>query len=74
MFNDILSQYAIKLSIVKKDGSATTAGDFKITHTSANEYTLEVKNTVAAGNYRVKFVLKVAGVDTPEYFDFVVTE
>lgn len=63
-----------KLSIVKADNSATADGDFKITYTSGNSYTLAVKNTVPAGNYRVKFVSTVKGADAAEYFDFVVTE
>lgn len=64
-----------KLSIVKADGTATSAGDFKITYVTADgSYKLEVKNTVAAANYRVMFVSTVAGADKAEYFDFVVTE
>lgn len=63
-----------KLSIVKANGDATTAGDFNITYTSGNSYTLEVKNTVPAANYRVKFVSTVKGEDAAEYFDFVVTD
>lgn len=62
------------LSIVKADGTVTATGDFKITYVSGNSYTLEVKNTVPAGNYRVKFVSTVKGADKAEYFDFVVTE
>lgn len=67
-----------KLSIVTLDASnvetATTAGDFKITYTSANEYKLEVKNGAAAGSYYVKFLNPVAGTDKAEYVQFVVTE
>lgn len=63
-----------KLAILKSDKTATTAGDFKITYTSANEYTLEVKNGAAAGDYYVEFKSTVAGADKAEYVHFVVTE
>lgn len=63
-----------QLAILKSDKTPTTAGDFKITYTSANEYKLEVKNGAAAGNYYVKFVQIVAGTDKAEYVHFVVTE
>lgn len=63
-----------KLAILKSDKTATTAGDFKITYTSTNEYKLEVKNGTAAGDYYVEFKSTVAGADKAEYVHFVVTE
>ena len=63
-----------KLSVVNSDKNDTPSGDFTFTYdTTDHTYTLKCKNTVAPGNYYVKFVNTVAGVD-PEYAPFVVVE
>ena len=65
-----------KLSVVNSDKDDTTSGDFTFTQdgTGTNTYTLKCKNTVAPGNYYVKFMNAVAGTDTPEFASFVVVE
>lgn len=71
---------ANKLAVVKLAANgaetATTSGDFTITQTAtdANTYNLKVKNNVATGDYYVKYVSTVGGVDKAEYVHFVVTE
>ena len=72
---DDLTQISGKLTVVKSDKNDTPSGDFTITYDSATHtYTLKCKNTVAPGNYYVKFMNTVAGTDTPEFASFVVVE
>lgn len=64
-----------KLSVVNSDKNDTTSRDFTITYNATDHtYTLRCKNTVAPGNYYVKFMNAVAGTDTPVYASFVVVE
>lgn len=74
---DDLTQISGKLTVVKSDKkTAANSGDFTFTKDGpgTNTYTLKCKNTVAPGNYYVKFVNTVAGAEAPEFASFVVVE
>lgn len=63
------------ISIVKSDKTATYDGDFTISYdSSANMYTVRCKNTVATGNYYVKFTQTLSDGEKSEYAIFTVQE
>ncbi|MBQ0045923.1 MAG: fimbrillin family protein [Prevotellaceae bacterium] len=63
------------ISIVKSDKTAAWDGDFTISYdSSANMYTVRCKNTVATGNYYVKFTQTLSDGEKSEYAIFTVQE